>query len=112
MSIAAHDVWKEQLQDQILDLSQKMESLQLSDSSIDELQDRQAKVILLEGRKDYLAKLVKEGVLTEESAHHLYVAVDSDLDVIASGEHSAGLESKGKEDKTESASTDGAEKEV
>jgi CPA1 family monovalent cation:H+ antiporter len=112
MSIAAHDVWKEQLQDQILDLSRKMESLQLSDSSIDELQDRQAKVALLEGRKDYLAKLVKEGVLTEESAHHLYVAVDSDLDVIAGSEHNAGLEKKAKEDRVEPASNDEAGKQV
>lgn len=91
ISSTAHDAWKEQLQEQILDLGRKMESLQLSDSSIDELQDRQAKVFLLESRKDYLAKLVKEGVLTEESADQLYVAVDCELDSIATSEHHAAI---------------------
>ena len=89
ISAAAHDAWKDQLQGQILDLSAKMESLQLTDSSLDELQDRQAKIYLLESRKDYLSKLVKEGVLTEESAHHLYVAVDSELDSIDGSAHTA-----------------------
>jgi monovalent cation:H+ antiporter, CPA1 family len=87
ISPSAHDAWKEQLQEQLLDVSKNMESLQLSDSSIDELQDRQAKVLLLESRKDYLAQLVKEGVLSEESAHHLYVAVDSELDLIDENLH-------------------------
>lgn len=64
-----------------------MESLQLSDSSIDELQDRQAKIHLLETRKDYLAKLVKEGVLNEESARHLYVTVDAELDSLIGTQH-------------------------
>lgn len=91
ISLAAHDTWKEQLQEQILDLGRKIESLQLSDSSIDELQDRQAKVFLLESRKDYLSKLVKEGVLTEESAHQLYVAVDCELDSVATSEHHAAI---------------------
>ena len=87
MSQTAHDLWKKSLQEEILKLSRKMESLQLSDSSIDELQDQQSKAYLLEYRKDFLSKLVKEGVLKEESAHHLYVSIDAELDVIASGHH-------------------------
>lgn len=78
----AFETWRTQLQDQIIDLGRKMESLQLSDSSIDELQDRQAKIHLLERRKDYLAMLVKDGVLPEESAHQLYLEVDAELDEI------------------------------
>jgi len=87
----AHDSWKENLQEQILDLGRKMESLQLPDSSIDELQDRQSRILLLEGRKDYLSKLAKERVLSEESALKLFIAVDSELDLIASDQTSVYL---------------------
>lgn len=87
ISATSHDLWKEKLQMQIFDLGLKMERLQLSDSSLNEFQDKQAKVYLLEGRKDYISKLVKEGVLTEESAHHLYVEVDSELDSITGNDH-------------------------
>jgi len=83
ISPKAHDLWKQKLQTQIFDLGRQMENLQLSDSSIDELQDRQAQIHLLESRKDYLAKLVKEGILNEDSVSELYVAVDTELDVIA-----------------------------
>lgn len=87
ISVAAHDSWKDELQGHISELGRNMESLQLSDSSIDELQDRQAKIHLLETRKDYLAKLVKEGVLNEESARHLYVTVDAELDSLIGTQH-------------------------
>ncbi len=87
ISTSAHDVWKERLQEQILDLVRRTEDLQLSDSSIDELQDRQARIHLLESRKDYLARLVKDGALSEGSAHHLYIDVDSELDLLAGNEH-------------------------
>jgi CPA1 family monovalent cation:H+ antiporter len=86
MSDTAKETWKAHLQEQILDLGRKMESLQLSDSSLNELQDQQAKIYLLEGRKDFLANLVKNGVLKEEAAHHLYIAVDAELDQISSGD--------------------------
>ena len=86
MSEAAKEKWKSHLEEQILDLGQKMEELHLSDSSLNKLQDRQAKIHLLEARKDYLANLVKKGVLEENSAHHLFVAVDAELDQINSGE--------------------------
>lgn len=102
ISEAAHDAWKEQLQQNIIDLSHKMEGLQLSDSSIDEMQDRQAKIHLLETRKDYIGKLVKEGVLNQESAHQLSVAIDSELDVIAGSGHAAEAPAK-KEDVLEEA---------
>ncbi len=82
ISLSAHDSWKEHLQENILSLSKDIESLQLSDSSIDQLQDQQAKIFLLESRKDYISKLVKDGVLAADSAHHLYVDVDSELDLI------------------------------
>lgn len=84
ISVAAFESWKEHLQDQIRELERKMENLQLSDSTLDEMQDQQCRLFLLEGRKDYLSKLVKEGMLAEESAHHLCVAIDSELDTLAS----------------------------
>jgi CPA1 family monovalent cation:H+ antiporter len=96
ISDAAHDAWKAQLQERIIDLGRNIENLQLSDSSIDEMQDRQAKIQLLESRKDYLGMMVKEGVLTQEAAHHLFIAIDSELDSIsASGHVPASLEQKG-----------------
>jgi CPA1 family monovalent cation:H+ antiporter len=105
ISTAAHDAWKEQLQEQILDLGRKMESLQLSDSSIDELHDRQSKIYLLESRKDYLAKLSREGVLNEESAHQLYIAIDSELDAIAGTGHGAAVAPQEPEHKLEKPSS-------
>jgi monovalent cation:H+ antiporter, CPA1 family len=82
MSAGAHDAWQKNLQEQILDLAQKVENLQLSDSSIDKLRDRQSRIHLLENRKDYLSNLVREGILNRESAHELCIAVDSELDLI------------------------------
>lgn len=86
ISQRAYDDWKKQLQNEILRLSGQIENLQLSDSSIDDLQDRLAMIHLLESRKDYLGQLVKEGMLTEESAHQLYVLVDTQLDLVSRGE--------------------------
>jgi CPA1 family monovalent cation:H+ antiporter len=82
LSESSHDVWKRHLQKQIQALVHKIEALQLSDSSIDELQDRHSKKSLLESRKDFLAKLVRDGALKDESAHKMYVAIDSELEAI------------------------------
>lgn len=88
ISDAASDAWKEELQQGIADLGRNIEDLQLSDASIDELQDRQAKIQLLESRKDYLNQLVKEGLLSQESAHHLALAIDAKLDLLLGNIHS------------------------
>lgn len=88
MSESAQNEWKTHLQEQILELGRKMESLQLTDSSLNEMQDKQAKVHLLESRKDFLAGLVKKGALREDTAHHLYVNIDSELDQITDAEPS------------------------
>ena len=87
LSEQAFENWKEKLQNQIIETGHKMESLQLSDDTIDQLQDREAKILLLEQRKDYLNQLVKEGIMTQESAHHLCLSVDSELDQLGRHEH-------------------------
>lgn len=84
ISGTTHDAWKEELQENIISLGRKMDSLQLSDSYLDEMQERQCKVHLLEARKDHLAKLVKEGLLKDESAHELYLEIDHELEQIVS----------------------------
>lgn len=89
LSVSAYESWKAELQKQILEIGRSIEGLQLSDSSIDEFHDRQAKVRLLEERKDFIAKIVKEGMLTEQSAHKLYITVDSELDLISDGQKSS-----------------------
>lgn len=86
ISEVAYENWRDHLQEEIAKASRKMEDLQLSDSSIDDMQDRDAKVQLLQSRKDYLSKLVKDGVLTQDLAHHLALAIDSELDAVLSGQ--------------------------
>lgn len=87
ISTAAYEHWKDELQLRILELSRNIDNLQLSDSSIDEMQDRQARIQLLEARKDYLSGLVKDGLISSESAHHLAILVDSELDGVAGSAH-------------------------
>jgi CPA1 family monovalent cation:H+ antiporter len=82
ISKPAHDAWHHQLERRVADLTAEMEDLQLSDTSITYLQDQQAKIQLLENRKDFLSALVKEGILTEHSAHHLALEIDSELDAV------------------------------
>lgn len=85
VSAKSYESWKSEIQEGILDMGRRIEGLQLADSSIDQLQDRQSKMYLLDKRKDFLARLVKEGSLNEESARQLYVEIDSELDSISSG---------------------------
>lgn len=94
ISLSSFDSLKQQLHERMVELDKKMEDLQLSDSSLDELQDRLSRLFLLEERKDFLAKLVKDGMLAEESAHHLCVAVDSEIDTITGDQHAASGEEK------------------
>jgi CPA1 family monovalent cation:H+ antiporter len=89
VSEAAYSSWKEHLQNQIFSLVKTMEDLQLSDSSIEDLQDNQAKMHLLQARKDFLAGLAKTGVLKHESAHELIVDIDAELDLLTGGSHEA-----------------------
>lgn len=80
ISTPAFESWSTMLQKNVCELETKIGNLHLSDSSIGELQDRQAKAFLLENRKDFFSKLVKEGVLNDDAAHRFYVDVDSELD--------------------------------
>lgn len=80
ISTPAFESWNTMLQKNVRELETKIGNLHLSDSSIGELQDRQAKAFLLENRKDFFSKLVKEGVLNDDAAHRLYVDVDAELD--------------------------------
>ncbi len=82
ISHSAFEVWKAELDSAILQSTAKSESLQLSDDSLDELRDRQAKTHLLEKRKEFYMQLAHEGALTEESAHHLKVSIDAELEEI------------------------------
>jgi CPA1 family monovalent cation:H+ antiporter len=88
ISDAGYEHWRNQIQSEILEVSRKMEGLQLSDSSIDEMQDRHARIHLLESRKDFLAGLVKQGMISQDSAHHLAIAIDSELDSYKTSSHS------------------------
>ncbi len=81
----AHDTWRNQVQEQIIEIGRKIEGLQLTDASIDELQDRQAKVLLLNNRKEFINKQVEEGALYQDSARSLLLAIDSELDTIERG---------------------------
>lgn len=97
ISEPAYEKWKNNLQDKILDASQNVDRLQLSDVSIDDLRDRQSKIHLLEGRKDYIVRLGKEGALTDESARHLKLMVDSELDSVADSHEASSAEEKNSE---------------
>jgi hypothetical protein len=99
ISEAAYENWRDHLQHEIATLGRNMEDLQLSDSSIDEMQDRDAKVQLLQNRKDYLNHLVKEGILTQDSAHHLALTIDSELESIIGNLHGQQVEEKVEEAK-------------
>lgn len=83
LSEAAHNKWRRQLEDSIAQLSSELASLQVSNISLSELQDSQVRMQLLEHRKDYLSTLVKQGVLNEDSAHHLTVDIDTELDSLS-----------------------------
>jgi CPA1 family monovalent cation:H+ antiporter len=80
MSISAYNSWKAVLDQDAADASKNMENLQLSDSTIDALHDRQAQIRLLEDRKEFFSGLVKEGMLAEHSAHRLCAKIDVELE--------------------------------
>jgi len=94
ISSSGYQVWNEHIRNKIDATDQNIKSLKLSDSSIDEMQDRQAKIHLLEGRRAYLDKLVRTGTLPQESAHHLFVALDCELDAISSGSQTEDTQEK------------------
>lgn len=81
--------WNSHLLSMVKEQERSIDQLKLSDSSIGELQDRQAKVYLLESRKDFIAQLVREGQLTNDSARGLQVAIDLQLDEIENKQDNA-----------------------
>lgn len=87
ISDTAYHQWKTSLESEIHQSTIESESLHLSDDSLDELRDRQAKIHLLEQRKEFYIRLVHEGALTEESAHHLKLNIDAELDKVAISHH-------------------------
>lgn len=88
VSEAAHGKWKQDLEQNLAHLSSELETLQVSDSSLNEMQDNQIRMKLLEQRKDCLTELVKQGTLNEDSAHHLQVDIDAELDSLSLSEPS------------------------
>lgn len=86
ISEASFTKWKEQIRHSIEHSRQTIEALQVSDASIEEYQDQQARVYLLQVRRDNLAKLAKDGILTEDAAHHLYLEIDSEIESINEGD--------------------------
>ncbi|MBX9690711.1 MAG: cation:proton antiporter, partial [Candidatus Obscuribacterales bacterium] len=55
-----------------------IDDLELSDTSIEQISMKATRVQLLESRKDFLAHLCKQGVLTEDSLHHLKISIDAE----------------------------------
>lgn len=74
------ELWKENLQAQILGLGQKMDALQLSDQIIDSLQDRQAILHLLENRREFIKSLVHDGHLSHDAVSDLNIIVDAQIE--------------------------------
>jgi len=94
ISDSAYQTWKTELDSEIRQASTKGETLQLSDDSLDELRDRQTKIHLLELRKEFYSRLAHDGALTEESAHHLKISIDAELDKVAAPHNSEAPEKK------------------
>lgn len=71
-------------------IQDEREELQLADSSIEVLQRDQARVRLLEARKDVLIRLEKQGAISDEHMHKLKMEIDQELERLHSlyGEHS------------------------
>ncbi|CAN5512559.1 Na+/H+ antiporter [soil metagenome] len=87
ISEGAFDNWKAALDSEIIQSTAKSEALQLSDASLNEMHDRQAKIHLLERRKEFYDRLKHEGVLTEESAHNLRISIDAELENVVLPAH-------------------------
>lgn len=82
ISVKGFESWKAQLEKQMNSLHNEVEGLSLSDQSLNELQDRQARMKLLKRRKDHLLNLIRDGSLTQESVHHLSIEIDAELDLL------------------------------
>ncbi|MBI2812511.1 MAG: sodium:proton antiporter, partial [Candidatus Melainabacteria bacterium] len=87
ISDGAYATWKSELDANISHSNSNCEKLQLSDDSLDDLRDRQAKIHLLENRKEFYVRLAHEGALTEESVHHLKLNTDVELDQVITAPH-------------------------
>lgn len=59
-----------------------LDSLELSDLSLDRLHLKEARLQLLEFRKDYLGQLAKRGLLSEESLNDMKVDIDREAESI------------------------------
>ena len=94
ISDTAYQTWKSELVSEIQDASTKSETLHLSDDSLDELRDRQTKIHLLELRKEFYTRLAHDGALTDESANHLKISIDAELDKVMLPQHADVTEKK------------------
>lgn len=72
--------WTTKLDEKIVQVIRKMEDLQITEAAIQHLQDCQAKRFLLEQRRNHIQNMVSEGLLDEESAQHLYVSIESEIE--------------------------------
>ncbi|MGH9549946.1 MAG: cation:proton antiporter, partial [Terriglobales bacterium] len=80
ISASMHDVLSLELQHQITEAQKNLDELTITDHSLDDLHLRQARIQLIEFRKEFLSQLAKHGKLNHEELHSLRLADDTELD--------------------------------
>jgi len=81
ISFDAYDDWKKSVEDRIAVLEDESKGLK---SSLDNVRDRQAKIHLLQARKQFFADLNRKGLLSQDSLHKLNLQVNEELDNLMS----------------------------
>ena len=76
------DLLENEIKTRINKLEAKINDLHLADSSLRELQIREARLRLLEKRKDTLMRLAKQGVLDEDSVEAIRLDLDEKIDTL------------------------------
>jgi CPA1 family monovalent cation:H+ antiporter len=74
------DALSAQLKKSCDEAAYELTQISITDSSIDKMRMRQAKLQMIEFRKDQLSRLAKQGKLAEETLHHLKVELDSEME--------------------------------
>ncbi len=80
ISTHLYDLVSSDLASRAKEAEEKLEDLELTNVSIDQLRVRQVRVQLLEFRRDFLVQLAKQGALNEEGLQSLRAAIDSELE--------------------------------
>jgi hypothetical protein len=76
------DLLENEIKTRINKLENKINDLHLADSSLKELQIREARLRLLEKRKDTLMRLAKQGVLDDDSVEAIRLDLDEKIDTL------------------------------